>query len=447
MMHRLLIVVVALVIPVAPCAFGQTWDAVAQFNQTGVQTTSSTWQYGTETGVGTGYALFPNFANETSPGPYSVYYYDKTNVGPGLDYNNSGGDINLGGSPNLIWPDNVLLFGPGGANNPGAPEYAVLRWVAPAAGTYNLTGFFENVQAANVSLYVLLNSNAASPLYSSSYSGGSGLDRLTFSASSLSLHAGDTLDFITGLNGPLASTNNYNDAVGVSATITLASSASTPTQVFPHVAADTSWQTDFVILNTSDSPVAFTLKLHPDSGTTIPIAGVGSVSEISGTAPAHGTAFYTTDTTVDSDGWAELDSATALSGVAVFRETNDQTSVLLSAPGTTLTIPYDSTAPPNSPSTPYVNGVAIANADPVNAAQLTCQAYDSNGNAIGGSLTGPSVPPSGHIAFVLQQTAPFTSLPANTRGQIVCNSTAKASAVVLRALGAQVSTMPVLVGL
>lgn len=214
------------------------------------------------------------------------------------------------------------------------------------------------------------------------------------------------------------------------------------TQVFPHVAADSLWQTDFVILNTSSAPVAFALKLHPDKGNTVPIAGGGAVSQVTGTVPANGTAFYTTDTTVDSDGWAELDSAAPLNGVAVFREANDQTSVLLSTPSTTFAIPFDSTAPPNAPSTAYVDGVAIANNNS-NAAAISCQAYDGSGNTLGGSLTGLTVPAEGHTSFLLQQTAPFASLPSNTRGQLICNSTSAVSAVELRALGSQVSTMPV----
>jgi len=146
---------------------------------------------------------------------------------------------------------------------------------------------------------------------------------------------------------------------------------------------------------------------------------------------------------VDSDGWAELDSATPLTGVAVFREANDQTSVQLSTPSTRFTMPYDSTAPPNQPDTPYVDGLAITNVDPNNQATITCQAYDINGTAIGGSLTGLVIPPLGHVAFLLQSTAPFTALPADTRGQLVCTSTTDVAAVELRALGPQVSTMPV----
>ena len=222
-------------------------------------------------------------------------------------------------------------------------------------------------------------------------------------------------------------------------------SESQSVQFFPHIAADTMWQTDFFILNTSTAPVNFTLTLHPDSGAGIPITGMGTETQIAGTLAANGMAFYSTDATADSDGWAELESSAPLSGVAVFQETNDQTSVLLSTSGTSFAMPFDSTAPASDPSTNYENGLAIANTDSANPATITCQAYDSTGTAIGGSLAGPTIPPLGHTAFLLQQTPPFSALPTDTRGQLVCTSTTAVSAVELRALGSQISTMPVVV--
>lgn len=256
---------------------------------------------------------------------------------------------------------------------------------------------------------------------------------------------------ITGGTGAFAgSTGKFNYTMVGSGGTTIAvgsltgSGAITFAQVFPHVAADTTWQTDFLILNTSNAAVSYTLVFHPDSGSAIPIAGVGAVSQVSGTVPVNGTAFYTSAATADSDGWAELDSPAPLTGVAVFRETSDQTSVLLGAPATSFTVPFDSTAPPNAPSTPYVDGLAIANTDPTNPASITCSAYDSNGTPLGGLLSGLSVPAAAHTAFLLQSTPPFTALPANTRGQLVCKSTTTVSAVELRALGDQVSIMPVI---
>jgi hypothetical protein len=426
----------------------QSWDAVANFNTTGIQTAGSVWTYGTETSLSAPFTLLPDFAsqlctNSDAPFPFvcspsdatrELYYYKNVDMGPGVDYNNFGSTIAISGNPSLVWPANVLLIGPGSSEYGGSPPFLVIRWTAPKAGTYNISGFFENLQGATTDQYVLINGVQK---FSSTYSGSSSLQQQPFSFSNISVAAGGTVDFIVDSGGNFS--NQDNDALGFSATITATGSV----QVFPHVAADTLWQTDFVILNTGDAPVEFTLTFHPDSGATIPIAGLGAVSQITGTVAAHGTAFYTTDTTVDADGWAELDSATPLSGVAVFREANDQTSVQLSAPSTSFTMPFDSTAPPNAPSTPYVDGLAIANPDSANQASITCQAYDSNGSALGGSLTASVIPPLGHIAFLLQSTAPFTALPANTRGQLVCTSTTSVSAVELRALGSQVSTMPV----
>lgn len=251
-----------------------------------------------------------------------------------------------------------------------------------------------------------------------------------------------TTDSSGTISGTWSTAGNEGDWSGLQIAIPAVTQA---TQVFPQMAADASgWQTDFVLMNTSAGSVNYTLKLHPDQGGTVVITGQGAVSEITGTLPAHGTAVYSTAATTDSDGWAEVDSATPLSGVAVFRETNDQTSVQLTTPSTSFTIGFDSTAVPGQTSTNYVDGIAIANADGDNQATITCQAYDVNGNAIGTELTGLTIPPLGHTEFLLQNMVPFNTLPANTRGQLVCTSTTNVGVVELRAFGVQVATFPVI---
>src|SRR5581483_5995120 len=181
-------------------------------------------------------------------------------------------------------------------------------------------------------------------------------------------------------------------------TLTFSNSATAvPTQIFPHIAADGYWQTDFLILNTSAAPVVFTLKFHPDSGSTIPLNQNGTVSQvaqISATIQPHGTAFYTTGATSTSSGWAELDSPTPLDGVAVFRSPAAQTSVPLASPVMTFTAPFDSTAQSGGLAATYINGLAIANADPLRAAKITCTVYTVNGTALARNLSIPEIPPS-----------------------------------------------------
>ena len=288
--------------------------------------------------------------------------------------------------------------------------------------------------------------------FSATLSASGGTSPYTWSGTDLP--AGVTLSSGGVLSGTVTSANTYaipvtvTDSMGESQTATetlVIQNASTaiPTQIFPHMAADSTWQTNFLILNTGSSPMSFTLKFHPNSGTTVAVSGLGAVSKISGTVPARGSVSVLTDTTVDSDGWAELDSPSGLSGVAVMQEAGSQASVMMSAPGTKFTIPFDATTIGSTSG--YVDGLAIANADPAHDARITCQAYSTSGSAVGGTLTGPTIAASGHIAFLLQSTPPFSSLPA-TGGQLACAASTSVGVIELRALGNEVSTLPALIG-
>jgi len=263
-----------------------------------------------------------------------------------------------------------------------------------------------------------------------------------------SLPSGLSISSAGVITGTVTSANTYMGTVKVtdsngssqSENITLNfenAATAVPTQIFPHMAADTTWQTNFLIFNTTSTPIAFTLKFHPDSGGSVAIAGQGKVNEITGTIPARGSASYTTAATTDSDGWAELDSPTSLQGVATFTETGSQASVLLSAPGTTFTVPFGGASG-------TLDGLAVANADPANQAKITCQAYDNNGNTIAGSFTLVTLAASSHTAFLLQQA--ISGLPAGTAGQLACSSTTGVGVVELLAIGSEVSTLPVVMG-
>src|SRR5581483_475892 len=85
-------------------------------------------------------------------------------------HNTSGGTITLPGFPGdpnaIIWPSNELLMTFGNAGD--KDQFVFVRWLAPAAGTFNITGKFSDLQKAKVVLDVLHNGKAA---FSSSFSG------------------------------------------------------------------------------------------------------------------------------------------------------------------------------------------------------------------------------------------------------------------------------------
>jgi PEP-CTERM motif len=201
---------------------GTVYDAVADFNLTGTNPHSGNpWTYATKSALGgsvTPMAVFGKLGQPSDSN--SVYFFNQDFIGPAIGKNTGATTINLGGSPNLLWPNSDLLVAPGGGNNPGSPEFSVVQWTAPATGLYDLSGAFLNLQAANTDLHILAN---ATSMYSSSFDGSeSGQDPQSFSATNLSLSEGQTIQFIVGNNG---GPNNFNDVVGLSAAISLQSSS------------------------------------------------------------------------------------------------------------------------------------------------------------------------------------------------------------------------------
>jgi len=86
----------------------------------------------------------------------------------------------------------------------------------------------------------------------------------------------------------------------------------------------------------------------------------------------------------------------------------------------------------------FVTGIALANLDPSNQASVNCTTRDGSGNPISnGSLTF-TLAPNGHTAEVLN-----SSVFGGTRGAASCTSTTGVSAISLRFLGNEFTTLPV----
>jgi len=194
-------------------AAAQTYNALADWNAS-TNTTANTWRYGTENTPGGSFTLFPDHNANTSSPTYDLWDLANNSSinGPFIGFNSSGGTINAGGSPNLLWPSNVLQIAPGGTNT-GTPENTVLRWVAPSNGSIDITGQFSDLQQSNVALYILSNN---SPIFTSSYNGSAPYQpTMAFNLSDVSVSQGQDIDFIVDSGG-----NDGEDAVGISATVT-----------------------------------------------------------------------------------------------------------------------------------------------------------------------------------------------------------------------------------
>jgi hypothetical protein len=221
-----------------------------------------------------------------------------------------------------------------------------------------------------------------------------------------------------------------------------ASGAQGSPQIFPHIASDNQWHTDIFILNTTSTAAIFNLVFHTDTGAAMPLAGNPQTSNVA--LPPNGMAFFRTSPAATSNnGWAELDSSAALTGVVVYgRHGSDgsyyEASAPLSSPYASFTVPFDETVSPVGSG--FLNAFALANTDTVNSAQVTCTPYGTGGNIVGSALQVGPLSPLQHTEFLIGSSL------AGQRGTLVCRSTTKVAAVELRAISSSpaVSSLPVI---
>jgi hypothetical protein len=124
--------------------------------------------------------------------------------GPSVGKYSGSSPLNLGGSPNLIIPNDVLTMGPG-----QNPNIVVTLWTAPASGFYDITGSFTNLQQFSGAVNVVIGQTNGTD--GSEYGQTLGAQ---FSYLNQYLPAGSTVGFIVDSLG-----SQGNDVVGLKATI------------------------------------------------------------------------------------------------------------------------------------------------------------------------------------------------------------------------------------
>ena len=175
------------------------------------------------------------------------------------------------------------------------------------------------------------------------------------------------------------------------------------TAVFSHIADGGGWQTALTLVNLDLVPADFTLKFWGDSGSPLApsLAGSGPLSTLTGTLAVGGSQTIQTDGSstngsppATNTGWAQISSAQAIGGVAIFRSTTtgqEAAVKLLNNGSARLLFPFDNN-----------NGLAtgIALAAPGAAASSPFTLRNQQGQTI--STEPPlSIPANGHAAFVL----------------------------------------------
>jgi pseudomonalisin len=262
---------------------------------------------------------------------------------------------------------------------------------------------------------------------------------------------------LNGLRGTLDCTSNTPiGAIGIRAlgtnalsslpVITLPLSASSGTKVLPQFAVGASFVTDFYVVNSGSSDANFSLRFYDDQGNPValPFAnGLGSLSTLSGSVPAGGAGFYEAGTPQGAaqSGSAVITSDPAITIQALFRRQAGGSYYEAAVPATAgsneILVPFDATTFSGNGDQIYT-GLAIANLDSSNSANLACTARDSLGNIIPGAISAPALNPLGHWAAYL-----FPAL-TGLRGTLNCTSNTTIGAIGIRALGTNaISSLPV----
>jgi hypothetical protein len=171
------------------------------------------WSYGYELSLGSGFQVHSATTNNASGVNGMEEWYSPQlsgNTTPLVGYNSNGSD-------ELVY-DTVIVPAHQVWMHPGAPTsgnaLSVLRWTAPAAGTYQVAAAFRGDDFAyptSTDVHVLQNG-------SSLFDGGVYVyGPATSFTGTVSVKAGDTIDFVVGLG----SDGDYTgDSTGISATLT-----------------------------------------------------------------------------------------------------------------------------------------------------------------------------------------------------------------------------------
>lgn len=263
---------------------------------------------------------------------------------------------------------------------------------------------------------------------------------------------------LTGLRGTLDCTSNTQiGAIGIRAlgtnalsslpVITLPLSASLGTKVLPQFAVGASFVTDFYVVNSGGSKANFSISFYDDQGNPValPFAdGLGNLSTLSGSIPAGGAGFYEAGTPQGAaqSGSAVIASDSAITIQALFRRQAGGSYYEAAVPATAgsneILLPFDATTFSGNGDRIYT-GLAIANLDTSNPANLVCTARDSLGNIITNAISAPTLNPLGHWAAYL-----FPAL-TGLRGTLDCTSNTPIGAIGIRALGTNaISSLPVI---
>lgn len=184
--------------PPPPLVFNAVTDFSPAQNQGGA------WAYGYRPANGGAFAVLPNNDNlyGLAAGLHTWYLPGVWNL-PAVFHNGTGSTQSYYGATQ---PIDLLNLYPGGNG-----ERSVVRWTAPSAGTAQVTGRFQGLDATTTAVAVVKNGSAT--LASGNVNGPG--NQATFSLT-VAMAAGETIEFQVSYNGEIS-----HDSTGLAAVITL----------------------------------------------------------------------------------------------------------------------------------------------------------------------------------------------------------------------------------
>ncbi len=216
----------------------------------------------------------------------------------------------------------------------------------------------------------------------------------------------------------------------------------TPTGALSHVAAGGTLTTGIFVLNTGATPASYAIQFYDDTGNALALPFTsGATSLLTGTLPAHGSTYVEAGglTSPSVTGWGQITADPDIAIQSLFRNnvngTYYEAAVPSTAGGQEILMPFDDTTFATT-GQPFVTGIAVANLDPSNGANIFCTAYSSSGSIIPNAIQIPQLVHLGHWAGYQ-----FPAL-SGLRGTIECTSNTNLSATALRFLGSELSSFP-----
>ncbi|HYC61125.1 MAG TPA: Ig-like domain-containing protein [Thermoanaerobaculia bacterium] len=175
------------------------------------------WSYGFRTGAGP----FTAYAVKTTPyGTGANVWRADADCCPLISNNNTAANYTYANAPSIIHAPDVLNLHPGPAD-----RRSVLRWTAPATGTYRIAGRFQGLDQVGTSTDAVIHHNG-STLFSTPVNGYGTTIPFAITRAVLT---GDVIE----LSVSDGANNTYsNDSTGVAVTITAAAAGSNAVQDF-----------------------------------------------------------------------------------------------------------------------------------------------------------------------------------------------------------------------